>query len=81
MDLRCNGFGPCLVELDCGDDGAPMVDHLRRPVQSFEVLRLDKAAKGSTKLFSATEQLIYFLKHGLTLQWLWSMFSGIELRR
>jgi hypothetical protein len=68
MDSRCNVFDPCFVKLDCGNDGAPVVDHLRRPVQFFVILWLDKARKGASKLFAATEQLIYFPTDGLTLQ-------------
>jgi hypothetical protein len=60
MDSPCNAFDPCFVELDCGDDGAPVVDHLHSPVQILEVLWLDKAPKGAAKLFSAMEELTGF---------------------
>jgi hypothetical protein len=36
---------PDFAELSCGDDGFPLVAHLQRPVQIFEFLLLDKAAK------------------------------------
>jgi hypothetical protein len=81
MDSRCNVFDPCFVELDCGDDGAPMVDHLQRPVHILEVLWLDKEPKGAFKLFSATEQLVHVRTHGLKLQCIQSMFCRIGLRR
>jgi hypothetical protein len=44
------------------------VEHLQRPVQIFEFSLLSKAPKSAAELFSATEQLICVLKHGLTLQ-------------
>jgi hypothetical protein len=72
VDSRCNVFDPCFADLDCGDDGAPLVAHLKRPAQILEFLLLSKAAKSAAKsaatLFSATEQLISFLKHLLTMQ-------------
>jgi hypothetical protein len=68
MDSRFNVFDPRFVELDCGDDGALLVDHLQRSVQIFEFSLLDKAPKGSAKLFSATAQLIFILEWRLTLQ-------------
>jgi hypothetical protein len=68
MDSSCNAFNPCFVELDCGDDGAPVVDHLRCPVKFFVILWLDKAPKGASKQFSATEQLVCVWTHGLKLQ-------------
>jgi hypothetical protein len=71
-------FDPCFAELDCGDEGVPLV------VQMFEFSLLSKAPKGqlassahpqcsssnesAAELFSATKQLISVLKHGLTLQ-------------
>jgi hypothetical protein len=72
MDSRCNVFDPCFAELDRGDDGAPLVAHLKRPAQILEFLLLSKAAKSAAKsaaaLFSATKQLTSVLKHPLTMQ-------------
>jgi hypothetical protein len=61
--LTLHVFDPCFAELDCRDDGAPLVAHLQRPVQIFQFLMLSKAWKRAAKLFSATELLISILKH------------------
>jgi hypothetical protein len=53
--------------LDRGDDGAPLVARLRRPVLIFELSLLSKAPKSAAELFSATEQLLSVLKHGMFL--------------
>jgi hypothetical protein len=56
------------VELDCGDDGAPLVTHFQSPCQMFEFSLLSKVPKSADELFSATEQLISGLKGGLRMQ-------------
>jgi hypothetical protein len=64
VDSRCNVFDPCFADLDCGDDGAPLVAHLKRPAQILEFLLLSKAAKSAAKsaatLFSLSHRAAHF---------------------